>query len=540
MNTTASIEVAGPDQAAISAAREQFLASPAVLKEIAKGAKLLSFRVAEEAKPDRSPGTFDSFKAVVYNYTDNYAINANGKLNKIDKARLLRNALQPLPTQSELSNAIELASKEPSIKAASANNRSRLFPGMPGVISETLADGRTTRRLPLVLQATAGQSDTEVLAVDPLNGEVTRGIATHPARADFLHDRVLPIPDFTIQLPQANDLNHVWFTIKDATTEEVIWRMLIVRPAASSGLNGSGLELRYVDYKGKRVLYRAHAPIWNVLYEGRIKEFRDWTNAEVGFDATGTLFKDAAGNDLGHFILCDAPPQTVFETGVDGTFNGVAFFNNPDGSWTVSTMMRAGWYRYYMAYTFFDDGTLKPRIGFTTNGTNPYAGVKHFHNAYFRFDFDISSAGNNLITNEQTLFLWDPVARRFNINTTKTPLAFEIKLNRLILDSYLIEDKLTQASYRVIPGANDGTATGDPNNYSKGDIWALAYHENEIDDGVQQLASPSDAQLDKFLSGEPIDGKDVVLWYGVHFTHDPMHTLGEKNFGPDLHPEGTW
>ena len=33
---------------------------------------------------------------------------------------------------------------------------------------------------------------------------------------------------------------------------QTLWRFLAVRPAASSGTNGSGIELRYVDYKGKR------------------------------------------------------------------------------------------------------------------------------------------------------------------------------------------------------------------------------------------------------------------------------------------------
>jgi hypothetical protein len=30
--------------------------------------------------------------------------------------------------------------------------------------------------------------------------------------------------------------------------------MLVNRPAGSSGTNGSGIELRYVDYRDKRVL----------------------------------------------------------------------------------------------------------------------------------------------------------------------------------------------------------------------------------------------------------------------------------------------
>ena len=45
----------------------------------------------------------------------------------------------------------------------------------------------------------------------------------------------------------------VWVNVYLGRT--LLWRFLAVRPAASSGTNGSGIELRYVDYKGKRVLY---------------------------------------------------------------------------------------------------------------------------------------------------------------------------------------------------------------------------------------------------------------------------------------------
>ena len=31
------------------------------------------------------------------------------------------------------------------------------------------------------------------------------------------------------------------------------------------------------------------------------------------------------------------------------------------------------------------------------------------------------------------------------------------------------------------------------------------------------------ANIDKFLNGELMEDKDVVLWYGAHFTHDQKH-----------------
>jgi Copper amine oxidase, enzyme domain len=542
MKTTIALEAAGPGPAMLADVREKLLASSALKTELAKGAKLLSFQVTESHKQNRTPGPFDSLKAVLYNYQDNYAIHATAKLGAPDKVQLRRSALQPLPTATELATAMQLAAANPNIREAIDTGRAQLFPGMPGIMAVTQPNGSTKRKVPLVLQPAARHDIPEILAVDLQDGSLVRGVATQPARAEFFQERILPVPKAALSFPtiNANSTEQVWFTIIDADSHQTLWKMLVVRPAASSGLNGSGLELRYVDYKGRRVLHRAHTPIWNVIYENRVQEYRDWNNQESGFDAKGTFFKDAQGNTLENFILCDSEPKTVFETGEDGSFTGVAFFQNPDGSWTLSTVMTAGWYRYYMAYTFFDDGTIKPRIGFTTNGTNPYAGISHYHNCYFRFDFDIDNAGNNTISTDQASTHWDTTSQAFVVSHTKTPLSFETRLNRQPLATYLVENNASKRGYRVVPGNDDGTAATDTYNFSKGDIWALLYHDNEMDDGVPQLSYPADAQLDKFVTGEPIAGKDVVLWYAVHFTHDPLHTTGEKDFGPTLQTVGRW
>ena len=47
----------------------------------------------------------------------------------------------------------------------------------------------------------------------------------------------------------------------------LLWDFIVTRPSASSGTNGSGIELQYVNYKGKRVLRRANVPILNVQYD---------------------------------------------------------------------------------------------------------------------------------------------------------------------------------------------------------------------------------------------------------------------------------
>jgi hypothetical protein len=68
-------------------------------------------------------------------------------------------------------------------------------------------------------------------------------------------------------------VGQVWVNVFQGGTR--IWRFLAVRPSASSGTWGSGVELRYVDYRGRRV-YQAHVTILNVLYDGQCGPYRDW------------------------------------------------------------------------------------------------------------------------------------------------------------------------------------------------------------------------------------------------------------------------
>ena len=149
----------------------------------------------------------------------------------------------------------------------------------------------------------------------------------------------------------------VWVTVTQGGT--AVWRFLVVRPAASSGTNGSGIELRYLDYRGKRVLYRAHVPILNVKYDGNAcGPYRDWQNQEGMIQANGT---DVAPG----FRLCSAPAATILDTGNDaGNYLGVAIYVQGQEVVLVSEM-QAGWYRYISQWRLHTDGTIRPRFGFS-------------------------------------------------------------------------------------------------------------------------------------------------------------------------------
>lgn len=87
----------------------------------------------------------------------------------------------------------------------------------------------------------------------------------------------------------------------------------------------------------------------------------------------------------------------------------------------------------------------------------------------------------------------------------------------------------------MVPGPNDSTADA----YGAGDLWVLRHRGTEIDDGQGFTTDPalSRARLDTFVTGEPVDGQDVVLGYAAHFRHDEHDPTPRPHVvGPDLYP----
>jgi hypothetical protein len=318
----------------------------------------------------------------------------------------------------------------------------------------------------------------------------------------------------------------VWVTVTQGG--QTLWRFLALRPAASSGVTGSGVELRFVDYRGKRVLYRAHVPILNVEYQadgvaiGCGPTYRDWQNQEACFQADGT-------DVMPGVRVCSSPAKTILESGTDaGNFRGLAIFVDGPEVVLVSEMS-AGWYRYITEWRLHADGTIRPRFGFagTENRCTCHA---HIHHVYWRLDFDIRTAGHNSVEE----FNDPPIFPGTNWHT-KT---FEIRRPRDTSHSrhWRVKNTLSGEAYSLIPGAADGVSTP----YGEGDLWVLRYHAGEIDDGQGFTTDPnlSRAHIDRFLTPpEAVTDTDVVLWYAAHFLHDQAHESGAK-VGPDLLPSG--
>jgi hypothetical protein len=480
---------------------------------------------SEESKRTR-PVAPSQFRATLYDDTHARTVFAVGELENPSKVTLTESGVPPHPSREEFTAAVDILRADETLGGALLSGRVQPYRPIPALHLERRPDGSVERRIAVGLLPRAAEERHEIVSVQRASGHVLRFEERAPEGARAPNAGVCGVPHSANQETAGQGTaGQAWLTVKQGG--ETLWRLLVVRPAASSGVNGSGIELRYVDYKGKRVLYRAHVPILNVKYDGdACGPYRDWQYEEGMIEAQG---KDVAPG----FRLCSAPARTILDTGSDsGNFLGVGIYVQGSEVVLVSEM-EAGWYRYVSEWRLGSNGAIHPRFGFAAVESPCVCNVHH-HHAYWRFDFDIRSAGHNRVRE----FNDPPLAGTFKWHTQR----FESQRPR---DpghkrKWRVENTESGEGYEVVPRAEDGVAAAQPDApFGRGDVWILRYRSTEIDDGVIATGPPYEAQLDSWVNGEAVSDHDVVLWYGAHFTHDVAHSGPAPHghvVGPDLKP----
>src|SRR6266508_2383238 len=163
----------------------------------------------------------------------------------------------------------------------------------------------------------------------------------------------------------------------------VYWRI--------SQLHGSGLEIWWADFLGRRVLWRGTQPFAIVPYhrphagtEPPPPEhcYKDGIDTQCG-GAYFTALKHTAPNTWANSsfwaandtqaVVVDVEPATDF---------GPAHL-------IISAKFQCGWYQYVHSWEFDGDGNIHPRVamGGQLNPNTP--DVAHVHHMYFRVDLDI-------------------------------------------------------------------------------------------------------------------------------------------------------
>jgi Copper amine oxidase, enzyme domain len=464
------------------------------------------------------------FRATIYDDTNHRTVLVDGDIDDLRRLTLTESAVPPPPSEAEFAAAVRLVRRDNTFGAAVAAGRLEPYQPIPALHLDPFSDGRIQRRIAVGLLSRDATESHAMVAVDVARREIIR--VEHEASASVQGRGLCGVPrDANQSTATKGTAGQVWVTVTQGG--QTLWRFLAVRPAASSGTNGSGIELRYVDYRGKRVLYRAHVPILNVKYNANAcGPYRDWQYQEGMIQAQGI-------NVAPGFRFSSGPALTIMDTGSDtGSFLGVGIYILSNEVVFVSEM-EAGWYRYITQWRLGTNGTIRPRFGFAAV-EHPCVCNIHHHHVYWRLDFDIRTAGNNRVRefNDPPLFgnqNWH--TKSFEIRRPRDP-------NRT--RRWRVENTSTGEGYDIIPQLDDGLAAAMPDApFGRGDVWILRYRGSEIDDGVVAIGPPFEADIDRWLNGEPVSNHDVVVWYGAHFTHDVGHHGPAQHghiLGPDLKP----
>ena len=533
------IEPFGPDQKTLDSAAKRIQRGGPLAKRL-KACKyrllsVVAIDCGKEREPSDGPLPLDQFRATFYDYTNEIAIVCEGRLDKPGEYDFRERRYQPVPTNAEFDAAVAQLRKSADFSRVLKDDLLIPYRPMPPLIAQDRADGVVPRVVAVGLMPRASTraraqqigASHEIVGVQTGSGEIMRfsNAAPRRARAEAVG---CGAPTGARQQTISSAAGQAWITV--TRNGEQLWRFLAVRPAASSGTNGSGIELRFVGYRGKRVLYRAHVPILNVKYDNdACGPFRDWQNEEGMIQASGT--------ELAPGILrCPQPPKTIFDTGSDsGNFLGMAVYEE-NGETVLVSEMEAGWYRYMSQWRLTDDGIIKPRFGFAAV-ENSCVCNRHHHHVYWRFDFDIKSAGSNRVFEHN-----NPPLSGGTDNWR--PLNFEVRRprNPARQRRWRVQNTQSNEAYLIVPGPNDGVARLSPDwPFPRGDVWVVRAKRNaEYDDGVIATGPPYEAGLDRFVSGESIRNQDVVLWYAGHFTHDLTQEEPATHghiIGPDLVPQ---
>jgi hypothetical protein len=497
---TIDIRPYDPSARALAAAREQV--ERVARRHVGDAQhRVLTLRTLPPQRKTGRPARPSDFHAVVYDYSGSRALDVHGSLRVPDKLEVVESARQPGVSHSEYEAAVDVVRRSREFGPAIREGRLSPYKPMPPHVPVELPDGTRERRITVGLLPAKRGDPHEIVAVDLARKRVDRFEGGAPERALAAPGTCGVPPNAEQATADQGTPGQALVTVSRGST--VLWELLAVRPAASSGYWGSGLELRNVSYKGRSVLFQAHVPILNVRYDrDACGPYRDWQWQEGMIQANGV---DVAPG----FRLCTTPAKTILETGSDtGNFLGVGVYAAGQEVVLVSEM-EAGWYRYLSEWRLHADGRIQPRFGFAATQDSCVCNVHH-HHVYWRFDFDIGEPAN--------------VVREFNDPPVGggpkwTTMKWEAKRFRAPARKrrWRVQNRLGQA-YDILPGESDGTARGDA--YSKGDFWALRYRPDEIDD---HPIVATEAELDRFVQRLALPFEDVVVWYGAHFEHDVRH-----------------
>ena len=217
---------------------------------------------------------------------------------------------------------------------------------------------------------------------------------------------------------------------------------------------------------------------------------------------------------------------------------------------SVST---SGDYNYIVQYEFYDDGTIVPTVGASGQlqryGTDASYGwvtatnripISHYHNYWFRLDFDINGRANDLVQEIQ-INATDQNRRRVK-QVTDVTLEAARQHDPDVQRTWRVVDKVTRndggnlISYQI-EGLSSGHDFTGPSfePFSQNDLYVTTFKGCEKYPSHNPALNGCAGDVSQFVNGESVDGADLVVWYGITFHHLPRE---EDEVYMDVHWDG--
>jgi primary-amine oxidase len=329
-----------------------------------------------------------------------------------------------------------------------------------------------------------------------------------------------------------------------------------------------GLVIHSADYRdnggvSRRVLYRGSIAEVHVPYHSGYPRYLDVTFSTTGLGANALDLDGAECNG----VLVDAKVcREIHDRQLAWKFDDFSQRGEEVTYWISSQL---GQYNYISMWTFRDDGSFLPGVGFTgrlqvvcpsggeclggpgpafapfgshvnpQTAPTPEFGINHMHNVYWRLDLDMAGFPDDAVTSitqvQYTGSSPQPgvscmMPGKCHINDY-TPLPRELVEPLAPFKTWHQIDRGTfnadgrPIGYEIIPEGNQLWTGPSSEPWTGGELYVTRFNGcerfavNNNDVTLNPGCGTAAPHVQAMVNAEAVDGADVVLWYNAHFQH---------------------
>jgi primary-amine oxidase len=321
------------------------------------------------------------------------------------------------------------------------------------------------------------------------------------------------------------------------------------------------------------VLFRGSIAEVHVPYHTGTPRFLDVTVSTSGLGANAL---DLAAGECDGVLVNPKVCREIHDRGYAWKYFSTFQIGQEVTYWISSQL---GLYNYITSWTFRDDGSIVPEVGFTGRlqivrsgssyapfGTRvnpqttstPQFGINHMHNVYWRLDLDLAGSGNDAVNRITQAQFTGTSPDGVNCSTARTcyqnqhaRIATEV-VERLAafktwhqLDRGTLNADGRPIGYEIIPEGNQLWTGPTTEPWAAGELYVTTHNGCELfavnnNTAVNPNCGSSAAHVRAMVNGQAVNGADVVLWYVAHFQHvtrdEDQTNMPMEHIGLELQP----